>query len=188
MAELVTAEEAEKISEEVEIRPKKRKVKQLNLPQSLESLSGREVIDILEFLHRKYLSWMTEAEGAKYGTLYRQVREDALKETLEVYTEIQKQNQELINKLTQLTDTLQKMVGGQVVVQQVAEEAAKATVQEVKRSILDDPRVRALLYIVADYMSEKAPGLKKYLPFIQAILLPESVQQQETSEPTDQRS
>jgi len=181
-SELITEEEVEKISEEVEVKPKKKR-KTVSIPQSLESLSGRDVLEMLEFLHRRYLSWMTEAEGAKYTTLYRQVREEALKEVIETYTEIQKQNQELINRLTQLTETLQKTFSPtSQVVQAVAETAARQTVEEVRRSILDDPRVRALILIALDYISEREPRLKKYLPFAQAVLMPEAFQQSEPSQ------
>jgi len=179
MAELITPEEAEKIESEVVERPRKKPKKLMLTPQSLEAVSGRDVIEILEFLHRKYLSWLTEAEGAKYSTLYRQAKDEALKEALEVYAEVQKQNQELLNKLTQLTEALSRQMQT-TAPEQIAQEAAKQTVEEVKKSLLDDPRIRALGYVFFDYIASKNPELRKYSKLVEAILLGDLIQQEQS--------
>jgi flagellar biosynthesis/type III secretory pathway protein FliH len=157
-----------------ETRRKKRGRETTDIPKELEEMSGSDVVKILEFLHRKYLSWMTEAEGSKYATLYKSAKEDALKETLEAYAELQKTNQALIERLERLVESLENRLVAQPAVQ--PQEVAKETAKELKKSLLDDPRVRALLYVVADYFMGKNPELAKYRAIVANILFPEALE------------
>jgi len=157
-----------------ETRKRKRSRDTTDIPKELDQMSGSDVVKILEFLHRKYLSWMTEAEGSKYATLYKSAKEDALKETLEAYAELQKTNQALMERLERLIESLESKLVAQSAVQ--PQEVAKETVKELKKSLLDDPRVRAILYVVADYFMGKNPELAKYKPIVASILLPEAVE------------
>jgi len=183
MAELVTPEEAERIASEVAVeKPKKRRSTPPAIPRGLSEITGAEAIEVIEFLHRKYLSWLTEAEGAKYSTLYRQAKDEALKEAISYYAEIQKLNKEIMDRLEQVTQTLQGLVSQLApgkTVEQVAEETAKKTVEQVRRSIFDDPRVRALLYVVYDYLADRDPRLRRYQRVVEAILLPEASEARE---------
>jgi len=157
-----------------ETRKRRRGREITDIPRELEQMSGSDVVKILEFLHRKYLSWMTEAEGSKYATLYKSAKEEALKETLEAYAELQKTNQVLLERLERLVESLENRLVSQPAVQ--PQEVAKETVKELKKSLLDDPRVRALLYVVADYFMGKNPELAKYKPIVASILFPEAVE------------
>jgi hypothetical protein len=192
MAELVTQEEAEKIATEVAVeKPKKRRSTPSAIPRGLSEITGVEAIEVLEFLHRKYLSWLTEAEGAKYSTLYRQAKDEALKEAIGYYTEVQKLNKEIMDRLEQVTQTLQSLVSQLAPgkpVEQVVEETARKTVEQVRKSIFDDPRVRALLYVVYDYLADRDPRLRRYQRIVEAILLPETseARREETSETTQE--
>jgi hypothetical protein len=184
MVEEISKAELEEM-EEMGLKPaappkpkkKKRKSEEDEEPAELHQLSGSEVIRILDFLHRRYLSWMTEAESAKYSQLYRTAREEALKETLETYAELQKQNQALLERMEKLINALE----GKLVAQAAPPQPPP---QQQLRSLLDDPRVRALLFVAFDYFASKNPELSKYRQLIQALLLPETLEQREQAETT----
>ena len=144
---------------------KKRKSKGLEapVPESLSKLSGDEVLRILDFLHRKYLSWLTEAEGAKYSSIYKSAKEEALKEVLDLQAELQKQIQSQIEQLEKISASLQERISAPM----------------PKISLLDDPRIRALIYLAFETIASKNPELQKYKPIAQAILLPEAQEQHE---------
>ena len=171
--EAIDSEIEGKAVEVVRKSRRRRKKDEDEMPLPLDKLSGREVIQILDFLHKRYLSWMTEAESAKYATVYKSAKEEALKESLEMYAEIQKQNQQLIEQLNKLIERLQQQQ--QVQPQQIAKE----TVQEMKKSLLDDPRVRSLLFVLLESFLGKNETYQKFRPFLARILIPEAFRQQE---------
>jgi hypothetical protein len=175
MAEFMTEEEIKQIDQVVEQpKPRKRrKAEDIELAD-LENMKGSDIIKILDFLHRRYLSWMTEAESAKFSSLYKSAKDEALKETLEVYSEIQKQNQELLERMERLIQALEGRLTATP--EQIAQVTAQQTVEQAKKSILEDPRVRALGFIIFDYLSSKDPNLAKYKDIVKMILFPELLQ------------
>lgn len=172
--ELVSYEEVEKIEEEAGLEKKKKKrgrrIDDEEAPLSLQKLSGEETVRILDFLHRRYLSWMTEAEGTKYAGLYRTAKEEALREALETYSEIQKQNQQLLERMEKLIQTLEAKL-----TTAPAQEIAQQTAEQIKRSILDDPRVRSLLFIGLESLFGNNPQYQKYRNFLLSLLFPEAM-------------
>jgi hypothetical protein len=132
---IIDEEEIKKIDEEtgIEVQPKKKKKKANEELLPLEKVSGKEVVEILNFLHRKYLEYMTQVEGAKYMGVYKSIKDEALKETLEVYAELQKQNQMLMEKLERLVNALEGKIIQQEQPQIQPEALAKTTAEEIKR-------------------------------------------------------
>ncbi len=171
----MTEEEVKQIDQVVET-PKKKKKKTDEDMLELDQMRGSDVVRLIDFLHRRYLSWMTEAESAKFSALYKSARDEALKETIEVYNEIQKQNQQLLERMEKL---IQALEGKLTATEQIARMTAQQTLEQAKKSILEDPRIRALGYIVFDYLSSKDPNLAKYKDIVRMILLPETAQANE---------
>lgn len=177
--ELVSYEEVEKIEEETGLEKKKKKrgrrIDDEEAPLSLQKLSGEETVRILDFLHRRYLSWMTEAEGTKYAGLYRTAKEEALREALETYTEIQKQNQQLLERMEKLIQTLE----GKLTTAPQTQEIAQQTAEQIKKSLLDDPRVRSIIFIGLESLFGNNPQYQKYRNFILSLLFPEAIKEEE---------
>lgn len=167
----VEASEIEKAAGIKTEEPKrKRRKEDPILPEELKKLSGDEVLRVLDFMHRRYLSWMTEAESVKYSSLYKSARDEALKETLETYAELQKQNQALMERMEKLIQALE----GRLQPTQIAQETA----QQIKKSILDDPRVRTLIAVGLDAFLKDNEVYQKYRPLVICTLLPESCVQE----------
>jgi hypothetical protein len=182
VSEIMTEEDIKAIDQVVEQpKPRKRRKNEDIELSDLENLKGSDVIKILDFLHRRYLSWMTEAESTKFSSLYKSAKDEALKETLEVYSEIQKQNQQLLERMEKL---IQALEGKLTTPEQIAQATAQQTIEQAKKSILEDPRVRALGYIIFDYLSSKDPSLAKYKDIVRMILLPETAQATSGTEQT----
>jgi len=160
-------------------RKRRRRSSDEELPLPLEKLSGREVIEILDFLHRRYLSWMTEAEASKFSVVYKTAKEDALKESLEIYNEITKQQQQIIENLNKLASNLSA-------IQQLPKQVSKEVVQEAKRSILDDPRVRTLIFVGLESFLANNQTYKQLRPLIAQLLIPEAFQQQQGQQQSQQ--
>jgi len=150
-------------------KKKKRRSGKLSIPLPLDKLSGKEVIEILDFLHKRYLSWMTEAEASKYSVVYKSAKEDALKESLEIYNELSKQ-------IASITENLNKLAEKLATVNVTPQQIAKEVVQETKRSLLDDPRVRTLIFVGLESLLGKNPQYQKLRPLIASILMPEAFQ------------
>ncbi|MEM4827772.1 MAG: hypothetical protein QXK07_07035 [Desulfurococcaceae archaeon] len=165
--------------EVVKVTPR-RKPRRLEaeIPKELGALSGDNVVKIMEFLHKKYLSWLREAESTKYVDVVRSIREETVNEINKFYSEIFrsyeerfKKHEEMLEKLTKMIDDLYNRIS-------IVKEGEREKVV-VKQSVLDDPRVRALLYIVSEAVSDKLPAIKQYLPVLRALLLPESLAPEE---------
>lgn len=161
-------------------RRKPRRI-EAEIPKELGALSGDNVVKIMEFLHKKYLSWLREAESTKYVDVVRSIREETVNEINKFYSEVFKsyeerfrKHEEMLEKLTNMIDDLYSRIS-------IVREGEQERVL-VKQNILDDPRVRALLYIISEALSDKLPSVKQYLPVIRALLLPESVAKQEGGE------
>ena len=165
--------------EVVKVTPRRRgKRLEAEIPKELGALSGDNVVKIMEFLHKKYLSWLREAESTKYVDVVRSIREETVNEINKFYSEIFrsyeerfKKHEEMLEKLTKMIDDLYSRVS-------IVREGEQEKVV-VKQSVLDDPRVRALLYIVSEAVSDKLPAIKQYLPVLRALLLPESLAPEE---------
>ncbi|MEM1830776.1 MAG: hypothetical protein QXJ97_04500, partial [Desulfurococcaceae archaeon] len=154
----------------------KRKPRRLEaeIPRELEKLTGDNVVKIMEFLHKKYLSWLREAESTKYVDVVRSIREETVSEINKFYSEIFrgyeerfKKHEEMLEKLTKMIDDLYNRIS-------IVREGEQEKVV-VKQNILDDPRVRALTYIIAEAVSDKLPAIKQYLPVLRALLFPEAI-------------
>jgi len=150
-------------------RRRRRRQSEEEIPLPLSKLSGKEVIEILDFLHKRYLSWMTEAEASKYSTVYRSAKEEALKETLDLYSELQKQVLETIKELKETVEALRTIHHQQI--QRIPQETAK----EVKKGLLEDPRVRALIFVGLESFLGNNPKYQELRPIIRQILMPETI-------------
>lgn len=179
MAEANIEVDAEEIEREAEIttagvgKRRGRKRQNEELPQELGRLSGSEVIRILDFLHRRYLSWMVEAEGAKYTSVYKTAREEALKDVMETYAEIQKQNNQLLERMEKLIQALEGKLTAQPTI------IAQQTAEQLKRSIFDDPRVRSMIFIGLESLFGNNPNYQRLRDFIISVLFPEAVARQQ---------
>lgn len=165
-------EEVKEVEKEIGIskRKKKKRLGASDIEEfdTLSSMSGSEVIKVLDFLHRRYLSWMTEAESAKYSGLYKTAREEALKEVMETYSEIQKQNQALLEKLESLIKILSEK-------QITPESVAQQTAQEIRKSLLEDPRIRGLIFVILETLFSNNPNYQKLRGILTPILFPEMI-------------
>jgi len=180
----IDAEVEGKAVQVIERKPRRRRRRRNDdeIPLSLDKISGKEVMEILDFLHRRYLSWLTEAEATKFSTVYRSAKEEALKESLEIYSEIQKQNQQMLEQLNRLAEKL-----GQIQGVAPPQQLAKETAEEIKKSLLDDPRVRSLIFVMLESFLGKNEQYQKFRPFIAQLLIPEAFQppRQETRTPKE---
>jgi len=180
----IDAEVEGKAVEIVERKSRRRRRRRSDdeIPLSLDKISGKEVMEILDFLHRRYLSWLTEAEATKFSTVYRSAKEEALKESLELYGELQKQVRDIVEGLNKLAERLEK-----VTTPTPPQQLAKETAEEIKKSLLDDPRVRSLIFVMLESFLGKNEQYQKFRPFIAQLLIPEAFQQprQETRTPEE---
>ncbi|MEM4675236.1 MAG: hypothetical protein QXM12_02990 [Nitrososphaerota archaeon] len=158
-------------------RRKPRRI-EAEIPKELGALSGDNVVKIMEFLHKKYLSWLREAESTKYVDVVRSIREETVNEINKFYSEVFKSYEERFRKHEEMLEKLTKMIDDLYSRVSIIKEGEQEKVV-VKQSVLDDPRVRALLYIVSEAVSDKLPAIKQYLPFLRAILFPESIPREE---------
>ena len=180
----IDAEVEGKAVEIVERKSRRRRRRRSDdeIPLSLDKISGKEVMEILDFLHRRYLSWLTEAEATKFSTVYRSAKEEALKESLEIYGELQKHVVNIVERLDKLAERLEK-----VTTPIAPQQMAKETAEEIKKSLLDDPRVRSLIFVMLESFLGKNEQYQKFRPFIAQLLIPEAFQQprQETRTPKE---
>lgn len=176
--EEINPEDVKTLEEEIKPaeRRRGRKPKLEEEVVSLSKLSGEETVKILDFLHRRYLSWMTEAESTKYANIFETAREKALEDVLKTYSEIQKQNQEMISKLVEAIDSINKRLAE--LPQITAQQTTQQTITQVK-SVLEDPRVRALLLLCFEALAPKLNINEDLKNLIRAILLPTPTEAQQ---------
>jgi hypothetical protein len=62
-----------------------------DLEQELKKLDGSSLVKILNFLHKTYLSWITEAEAEKYYTVSTRAFDEALRRQEKTVTELAEQ-------------------------------------------------------------------------------------------------
>ena len=169
----IDAEVEGKAVQVIERKPRRRRRRRNDdeIPLSLDKISGKEVMEILDFLHRRYLSWLTEAEATKFSTVYRSAKEEALKESLEIYGELQKHVVNIVERLDKLAERLEK-----VTTPTPPQQLAKETAEEIKKSLLDDPRVRSLIFVMLESFLGKNEQYQKFRPFIAQLLIPEAFQ------------
>lgn len=163
-----TVEEIEQhIEGEIPVKTKKRKD---DIPLGLTGMTGTDVIRIMEFLHKKYLSWLREAESTKYVDIVRSIREETVSEINKFYSEIFKAYEDRLKKHEEMMEKLTKMIDDLYSKISVVKEGEQEKVV-VKQSVLDDPRVRVLGYILYESLSQKNETLQKYKPIVQQLLL-----------------
>jgi len=181
----IDAEVEGKAVEIVERKSRRRRRRRSDdeIPLSLDKISGKEVMEILDFLHRRYLSWLTEAEATKFSTVYRSAKEEALKESLEIYGELQKHVVNIVERLDKLAERLEK-----VTTPIAPQQMAKETAEEIKKSLLDDPRVRSLIFVMLESFLGKNEQYQKFRPFIAQLLIPEAFQRPQSKPQSPQET
>lgn len=174
----------QEIDDEIEQvqKPKKRKSRKNNmaLPRGLAKMSGADVIEVMDFLHKRYLSWLTEAEASKYAIVYKTAKEEALKETLDITNELLKQMENMINTMNNMIKQLQEMV-----TPQVPKIITKKIVKE--KSLLDDPRLRTTLFAVMDAFLANRKEWQVARPVVARILMPEAFEGEEVELTPEQK-
>ncbi|MEM4483416.1 MAG: hypothetical protein QXS19_05825 [Candidatus Methanomethylicia archaeon] len=179
--EIVTDQEIEDIEKkienriETESRIKKRRKIDEDQPLELEKMSGREAVKILDYLHRKYLSWLREAEASKYVDIVRSIRSETLKEVDEFYNNIVKTYED---RITALEDTIMKLNETVKNLTDLISSVKEGGKVEVKHSetidrILNDDRVKSLILIIYNILKKKIPELQEIEPIVLYSFLPE---------------
>lgn len=159
-----------------EPEPRKRRKTRKNMeeiPLPLEKLSGREIVEILDFLHRRYLSWMTEAESSKYMTVWKSARDEAIKEILETQSQILEQQNQTISRLENTIKMLEYRLN----------QAQAGT----SKSFLDDPRIRALLFTLLETFLGNNQQYKNLRGLLATVLLPEAFTTQRSEKEEDNK-
>ena len=162
----------ETIDESVEgKKPKKRARKNTgSLPKGLAKMNGADVIEVMDFLHKRYLSWLTEAEASKYTIVYKTAKEEALKETLEITNELLKNMENMLSTMQQMLQKMEEMTKPKV--------PTVITKKEIqKMSILDDPRIRTTLFAILDGFMAGRKEWNMIRDLVAGILIPEAFEQ-----------
>jgi len=136
-----------------------------DLEEELKKLDGSSLVKVLNFLHKTYLSWITEAEAEKYYTVSTRAFDEALKRQEKTITEISEQfSKTLSDKIAPVLDSLDKRL--KELEERIESVEEKAT--EKKGEI--DERLITLALVFADAFTDKVEALKQYKPLIQALL------------------
>jgi len=118
-------------------------------PFSLRQISGEQAIDLLEFLHKKYLSWIREAEASKYVDIVKSIREATLEEAKTIYSslveEYEKRLEQRDQVLMNVVDKLEKMT--QTIEKLTQQPPQQQQPQQTIIQFLNDPRVRTLIFL-----------------------------------------
>ncbi|MEM4619777.1 MAG: hypothetical protein QW607_06135 [Desulfurococcaceae archaeon] len=179
--EIVTDQEIEDIEKKIEnrieseTRIKKRRRTDEDQPIELERMSGREAVKILDYLHRKYLSWLREAEASKYVDIVRSIRSETLKEVDEFYNNIVKTYEDRITALENTIMKLNETVKNLTDLISTVRESGKIEVKhgETIDRILNDDRVKSLILIVYNILKKKIPELREIEPIVLYTFLPD---------------
>lgn len=160
-------------------RPKKNEVEEI--PLTLEKLSGRDVVNIMRFLHRQYLSWLREAEASKYTDLVTRIRSETMEESKKIYDYIiNEYEQRLQQHEAVLKEILEKLSNIQPA--QPQQQPTPPPITHSIKELLEDRRVRSLLYVVLDTWLKNNPDYQKYKPLIAHTLLGDIIQELSTKE------
>jgi len=158
-------------------RGRKKQVKieiEKDLEQELKKLDGSSLVKILNFLHKTYLSWITEAEAEKYYTVSTRAFDEALRRQERTVTELAEQfSKTLGDKIAPVLETLDRRL-------EQLEQRIERVESKAPQTI--DDRLITLGLIFMDALSDKFPALKQYKPLIQAFALRTAQKYLETKE------
>jgi Mg2+ and Co2+ transporter CorA len=134
-----------------------------DLEQELKKLDGSSLVKILNFLHKTYLSWITEAEAEKYYTVSTRAFDEALRRQEKTVTELAEQfGRTLSDKIAPVLETLDRRL------EQLEKRIERV---EAKAPSPIDERLIALGLVFIDALSDKFPTLKQYRPIIQSLIV-----------------
>lgn len=144
--EIYVPEEPPVEEERRERRGRRRKYEVKVDPEPLKKLTGDEVVQLFDYLHMRYLSWINEAEASKYFNVTQRAFEEALR------------RQETV--LSQLSEQFGKVLGEKV---GEALEAIERRIQQIEqrmekletKPVTVDERLLALGLAVADALIPK---------------------------------
>jgi len=147
-------------------RGRKKQIKlelEKDLEQELKKLDGSSLVKILNFLHKTYLSWITEAEAEKYYTVSTRAFDEALRRQEKTVTELAEQfSRTLGDKIAPVLETLDRRL------EQLEKRIERV---EAKAPSPIDERLIALGLVFIDALSDKFPTLKQYRPIIQSLIV-----------------
>jgi Mg2+ and Co2+ transporter CorA len=147
-------------------RGRKKQIKlelEKDLEQELKKLDGSSLVKILNFLHKTYLSWITEAEAEKYYTVSTRAFDEALRRQEKTVTELAEQfSRTLGDKIAPVLETLDRRL------EQLEKRIERV---EAKAPATVDERLIALGLVFIDALSDKFPTLKQYRPIIQSLIV-----------------
>ena len=111
----VKEEEAEEVVERLARRgrPPKKVTPEItkDIEEVLKKVDGASALRLMNYLHRSYLSWITEAEAEKYYTVTRQAFSEALTQQQQVIREIMNNiAQQLQNTISPALSTVSKVL------------------------------------------------------------------------------
>lgn len=154
--------------EEIPRRKKYRKYIKLEIDKDLEEdlkkLDGSSLVKVLNFLHKTYLSWITEAEAEKYYTVSTRAFDEALRRQEKTIAELSEQfGKMLTEKITPVFDVLDKRL-------ETLEKRIESVESKASKPITVDDRLIALGLMLLDSYAEKNQTLKELRPLIRSFL------------------
>lgn len=158
-------EQVDKELQNLEIETRKRRGRppkttpKIEIPESvLNKLTANEMMQLIrsissifDFLHTKYIEWMEEAEGARYASLYQSARQNILNEYMETISQFE-------NKLNQLENAINSL-------KQIQQQP------QMQMQLLQDPRIRALMLVIAETLLKDNKIYEKIRPFLVSTLM-----------------
>ncbi len=181
MSKEITQEDLSHIEEQLEERVvkagrKRKKNNDIEMPISLRELSGEDVIEVFRFLHRQYLSWMSEAEASKYTDIVRQIRSETVDETKKIYDYIISEYEKKLEEYSKTLEIMSKRL-------EELSTRIQQPGQPIQVSILEDRRVRALLFPLLDTLLKNNPDYEKYKPLLAQVLLGDIIKEVTQEQP-----
>ena len=134
-----------------------------DLEEELKKLDGSSLIKVLNFLHKTYLSWITEAEAEKYYTVSTRAFDEALRRQEKTIAELSEQfSRVLTDKITPVFDTLDRRL-------EALEKRIESVETKAGKPAIDD-RLIAIGLMLLDSYAEKNQTLKELRPLIRGFL------------------
>ncbi len=134
-----------------------------DLQEELKKLDGSSLVKILNFLHKTYLSWITEAEAEKYYTVSTRAFDEALRRQEKTVSELAEQfSKTLQERITPVFEVIDKRL-------EQLEKRIESVESKTRPSIIDD-RLIALGLMILDAYADKNPSLKELRPLLRSIL------------------
>lgn len=130
-------------------------------PEILKKLTGDEVVEVFQYLHNTYLSWINEAEASKYFNVAQRAFEEALR------------RQETV--ITQLSEQFGKMLGERVgealsTIEERINQLEKRLERMESRPAMIDERLLALGLAIADVLIPKDHPARSILALVASRL------------------